>query len=347
MWIDGLEPLQRTARRLRRRWVPGALVLAYHRVHAGACDPWSLGVSPENFKAHLEIIRRHARPASLDALSQALREGRRLPRRIVITFDDGYVDSLTHALPLLAQFEVPATVFIASAYLDQEWEFWWDELEQLLLHPGRLPHTLELNFGKQVLHWHLGGDAEFTAADFQRHGSWQAGGDDCPTLRHRAFDELHRQLVVLDEDDRRAVMDQIRTLAGLPQPRMRDGYRPLKSSEVAALDRCEWMDVGVHTRTHPQLDRMPIDLQRDEILGCKGDLEALLQRPIKSMAYPYGRYSSATPGLARELGFDCACTVKPGDVRADSDPYQINRVVACNWTGAELARRLGAWMDFA
>ncbi len=332
---------------MRRRWAPGSLVLAYHRVHESACDPWSLGVSPSNFKAHLAFIRRHARPAALQALGQSLREGRRLPRGIVVTFDDGYVDNLTQALPLLQHFDIPATVFIASAYLDQEHEFWWDELERLLLHPGRLPQALQLTFDGQVHQWPLGADAECTAADFERFRSWRAGGDDCPSLRHRAFVDLHRHLGPMAEEDRRAVMEQLRTLAGTPPPRPREGYRPLRSSEVAALGGGACMDIGVHTRTHPQLDRLPIELQRSEILGCKNDLEALLQRPVKSMAYPYGRYSSATPRLVQALGFDCACTVAPGEVRADTDPHQINRVVVCNWTGDELAHRLGAWMHFA
>lgn len=339
--------LQRTARQIRQRWAPGALVLAYHRLHADGSDPWSLGVSPQNFKAHLEIIRKHTRPSSLDALAQSMREGKRLPRGIVITFDDGYSDNLSHALPLLVHFEIPATVFIISAYLDQQQEFWWDELEQLLLHPGRLPATLALNFGGQTHCWPLEGDAEWTAADFQRHASWLAGGNGGPTPRHRAFIELTRHLGTLEENERRAVMAQLRSLAVMQRPGPRKGYRPLTSSELQELDRSEWMDVGVHTRTHPQLDRMPAELQREEVLGCRNDLEALLQRPVKTMAYPYGRYAPATPGLVRALGFDCACTVDPGEVRADTDPFQINRVVVCNWTADEFAHRLGSWIALA
>lgn len=347
MWKGRPGLWQRTTRQLRQRWAPGALVLAYHRLHADGCDPWSLGVSLENFRAHLEIIRKHAHPASLDELARSMREGKRLPRGIVITFDDGYSDNLTHALPLLARFEIPATVFIISAYLDQQQEFWWDELEQLLLHPGRLPATLALNFGGHTHCWPLEGVAEWTTADARRHASWLAGGDDGPTLRHRAFVELNRHLGALGEGERQAVMDQLRSLAVMQRPGPRKGYRPLTSRELQDLDRSEWMDIGVHTRTHPQLDGMPIEHQREEILGCKNDLQALLQRPVKTMAYPYGRRAPVTPDLVQSLGFDCACTVEPGEVRADTDPFQINRVVVCNWSGDEFAHRLGAWMELA
>lgn len=334
-------------RRWRRHWAPGTLVLAYHRVQPPSCDPWSLGVSPENFAAHLAIIRRHCQPVSLRALAQALRERRRLPRGIVVTFDDGYLDNLTQAAPLLRQFEVPATVFIASAFLDQSHEFWWDELEQLLLHPGQLPPTLELTIGGQAGRWPLDGDATWTPADFHRHHAWRAGGAEGPTRRHHAFAALHRILVALDDLQRHEVMEQLRSCHRGPGRAAREGYRPLTRSEVRALGRCEGIDIGAHTHSHPLLDVLPIEAQREEILRGKRELESLLQRSIRSLAYPYGRHSATTTSLVRTLGFDCACTVQAGDVRGDSDPLQLNRMVVCDWTGDEFAHRLDEWMAMA
>ncbi len=345
MEFGRLAPWQRTVHRLRRRWAPGALVLAYHRVCDRASDPWSLAVSPENFRSHLALFRRRARPTTLAALTGALAEGRRVPRGIVISFDDGYADNLTQALPLLEQAEVPATVFVASAYLDQEQQFWWDELEHLLLRPGQLPPRLTVTVDGRPQQWPLRDDAHWTEADYQGHRLWRAGGEDIPTLRHRIYAGLHRQLGALSEEGRRGVMASLRAQVGASQHRVSGADRPLSRSELVALSRSRWIEIGAHTRTHPQLDRLPIPQQRKEILGSKQDLEALLQRPVRSLAYPYGRYAAATPELARELGFDCACTVTPGDLRDLADPYRIPRVVVGNWHAQELTERLGAWMD--
>ncbi len=345
MFIDGFEPVQRLARYLRRRWASGALILLYHRINEPASDPWSLAVSPRNFAAHLAILRRCAQPVSLDNLCQYVEKGKRVPRRVVLTFDDGYLDNLTQAMPLLEHFEVPATVYITSGYTGEMREFWWDELELLLLHPGRLPETLTLTIKGQAHIWNLIGDANVSASDFLRHRSWMAGGENFPTARHRAYVEIHRLIGVLADDDRRHLMDQLAEVAGLRHPIARDGFRPLAPSEIKTLDQSEWIEIGAHTKTHPMLDLLPIELQREEIQSCKNDLELLLQRRVTRFAYPYGRYSSNTPDLVRSLGFDNACTVNSGHVCANSDPFQLNRVVVCNWTGEEFADRLSKWMQ--
>ena len=48
-----------------------------------------------------------------------------------MTFDDGYRDNVHVAKPLLERFEIPATVFVVSAYVDSDRDFWWDELAEL------------------------------------------------------------------------------------------------------------------------------------------------------------------------------------------------------------------------
>lgn len=344
MVIDGPGSWRTRAARWRRRWAPGALVLLYHRVHDADSDPWSLAVSPSNFSDHLRVLRRLARPVPLQTLARAAAQGRRLPRHVAVTFDDGYVDNHTQALPLLVRHEVPATVFVVSACVGQAREFWWDELERLLLRPGRLPCRLQLSVGGQRHAWDLGAHAGYSEGDFARHRAWRAGGDDAPTPRHRAYTGLHRLLGALGEAARRAALDQLAGLAGLRPPAARADRRPLTRDELVAMDRSGWIEVGVHTRTHPMLDQLAPEQQRDEIHGARDDLEALLQRPMCSFAYPYGRLSAETPRLVQEAGLACACTVNPGDVRADSDPFRLNRVIVGNWSGEVFAHRLGQWL---
>ncbi|HET9531812.1 MAG TPA: polysaccharide deacetylase family protein, partial [Blastocatellia bacterium] len=129
--MKGLEKLLGSARLLRKRLDRRAVILMYHRVAEVRSDPWSLCVTPQHFAEHMEILRRHARPISLRELTGALREGSVPRRSVVVTFDDGYLDNLKNARPLLERYDIPATFFIATGYLGGEREFWWDELERM------------------------------------------------------------------------------------------------------------------------------------------------------------------------------------------------------------------------
>ncbi len=112
---------------------PEALILLYHRVAELPSDPCLLCVTPERFAEQMEILMRHTHPLRLQELIRAVQENRSLPSRsVVVTFDDGYADNLSHAKPLLERFGIRATVFVTAGYLEGSREFWWDELERLV-----------------------------------------------------------------------------------------------------------------------------------------------------------------------------------------------------------------------
>ena len=105
----GWKTARGAARWLRSRTGERALILGYHRIASPISDPWGLCVAPERFEQQLEAIRHHARPVSLPDLRQALVDGAPLETAVAVTFDDGYADLLTEALPLLESHRVPAT----------------------------------------------------------------------------------------------------------------------------------------------------------------------------------------------------------------------------------------------
>ena len=154
------------------------VVLVYHRVAKARSDPWSLAVTPEHFAEHLEALRQHAVPLRLQQLSRALAKGATLPgRSVVVTFDDGYADNLHNAKPLLERYGIPATIFLTSGFIGSGNGFWWDELDRLLLRPGRLPKNLRLNINGKTRRWQLGDAARYPRAEFRRHRRWRAWED--------------------------------------------------------------------------------------------------------------------------------------------------------------------------
>src|SRR5262249_41100114 len=136
-----------------------ALILVYHRVTDLTSDPQWLCVPPPRLVEHLEVVRRAYDPLPLSHLRQRWKEKNVRRKSVAITFDDGYADNLLEAKPLLEPWDVPATVFIATGQTGSQSEFWWDELECLLLQPSELPPRLSLTVDGRAYSWDLGGDS--------------------------------------------------------------------------------------------------------------------------------------------------------------------------------------------
>lgn len=108
-------------------------ILMYHRVIdpvAGQPRPtWN--VPPAQFEEQLSgLLKRGFDPWPLSRVLEHHEKQWPIPRRaFVVTFDDGYQNNFTQALPILRKLRVPATVFLATRYLDTGAPFPSDDWE--------------------------------------------------------------------------------------------------------------------------------------------------------------------------------------------------------------------------
>jgi peptidoglycan/xylan/chitin deacetylase (PgdA/CDA1 family) len=118
-------PLRARARRTAARSCqfvtrdePGLRILTYHRVN-GDHPRDRLSVSPDAFAAQMEVLALSGRPVlPLAEALPALRGSRPLPTAAVaLTFDDGFEDNFTHALPVLERFGFRGTFFVVTGYV--------------------------------------------------------------------------------------------------------------------------------------------------------------------------------------------------------------------------------------
>ena len=345
MRMPVMNGLRWAAQRLHRRPVPSSLILLYHRVADVQPDPWSLCVTPRHFAEQLEILRQYGRPMQLWQLAQALADGN-LPRRsVVVTFDDGYADNLSYAKPILERYEIPATVFLITGHIGHAREFWWDELERLLLQPGTLPEELALRINGRTYQWQLGEAAQYCEEEARHHQHWIAWGEDDPTLRHSLYRALWKLLQPLPQGARRTVLDELLAWGGI-EPMSRPTHRSLSLVETCALAHGSLIEVGAHTVTHSLLSTLPRATQRDEVERSKSCLEEILGHPIASFSYPYGQrcdYTQETVAVVRQAGFACACSNFAGLVGRGSDRFQLPRVNVQDCDGEAFARQLSSW----
>lgn len=114
----------------------------------------------------------------------------------------------------------------------------------------------------------------------------------------------------------------------------RGAARPHWNPEAAIMDVDQLLELnaeplctmGAHTCSHPHLSRLSKEEQQQEIEACKNDLEQLLGRSVRHMAYPYGDYNQETLEIVRCLGFETAVTTSGRPVRNDACLLELDRV---------------------
>lgn len=317
------------------------VILMYHRIAVERSDPWRLCVSPAHFDEQLDALRRHGRILPLAELQRRIVARDAEPGSVAITFDDGYADNLLAAAPLLARHDVPATVFVTTGYLGGVREFWWDELDRLLLEPRSLPRTVTLELPDGPLRLDLGSavraGAERIARRWLRRGSASAP----PSGRRAAYVAAWERLLALRDADQWRVLEALRA-ATHRAAGPRATRRQLTERELHELARGGPVEIGAHTVTHPALPLFPAVEQRDEILGSIDALSELLGTAVRGFSYPHGRFSDDTVRIVRDAGLDYACATNrpPLEIGTDPDPFTLGRVMVTDVDGDALLRQL-------
>lgn len=121
------------------------------------------------------------------------------------------------------------------------------------------------------------------------------------------------------------------TVGGEPaEPRPGGRMPTLNGSEMLSwAEVTEMRDAGIrfgaHTLTHPDLTRLGTESVEYEIVRSKEIIESVLGEPVRSFAYPYGRYDERSMGIASRF-FDCACSDDLGLLTPHSKRYALGRV---------------------
>jgi peptidoglycan/xylan/chitin deacetylase (PgdA/CDA1 family) len=290
----------------------------YHRIGDPGSLPGKLTVAPQRFEEHLEAIARRFEVVSLASLIEGLRKGELRSGSVAVTFDDGYVDNLVQAKPLLERYGVPATVFVVSGYVDARKPFWWDELERICLAPPELPERLELTIGGKTRTWAT------------------------PTDRRALYRELRTAFAPLDAEPREELLAELRTWSGAPQAGPAESMTP---EELRRLADGGLVEVGAHTVSHPALPGLGERRRLEEIRGSRERLSSLLGREVNLFSYPFGEHDRRTADSVRAAGASCACTTTGDGVRASTDPFRLPRVYVGDWSADELVAAISARLD--
>jgi peptidoglycan/xylan/chitin deacetylase (PgdA/CDA1 family) len=243
---------------------------------------------------------------------------RTLPANAVaITFDDGYRDNLVNAKPVLARHGVPATLFLATGFINQNEPFWWDELATMILASTHPVHDQQVWAGENVtLDW-----AKPERSDMA--GGWRAS-DQPQTARQSAYLEIWRKLRRTTGEERYLAMTTLRRHLGTAHDPL---GRPMTTDEIRDLLLDGLIQLGAHTVTHPALTLLSRMDSRREIDDSGRLCRALANEEVNGFAYPYGDMNSEVRNDVVKQGFSWACSTEPGFVDGKQpDIYALPRI---------------------
>ena len=285
-------------------------IVYYHNVVDGPLDAYDRHLSrlsKRDFEKHVDFITKRLRAVSLPSMLERFERD-----TVAFTFDDGFRGVLQHALPVLAERGIPASVFVVTSRLESSDDevFHFDELELAFrLTPRR--RYLRLDFLSAV-----------------PHPMFSALG------RRYTLKRIKNKLKVLPEDERRhwhaRILEELQITPEVCRANARslDKFRTLSREDLQKLIDAGWT-VGSHTRTHRTLSALSPDDLHDELSGSHADLQRLLGLHDIPLAYPYGGTEHINAAVEQEsarAGYSCALTTIPGSNSKDVDRYALRRM---------------------
>jgi len=272
-------------------------VMIFHRV-VPAEDPFFPDdPDVQRFASIMYAVASYFTPLSLEEALCRLEAGTLPPRAVCVTFDDGYADNLLLAGPILKRLGIPATVFVATGFLDGR--IMWNDrvIEAVRCAKTGLMDLADLGLGVH----HPGSVAQ----------------------RVLLVRDLINQLKYKAADERERITQ---ALALRYAPNLRS---PMLSRQQVLALHDEGVEIGGHTVTHPILAQIDAASAYREIADNKDDLEALLGHRLRFFAYPNGLpgqdFYAEHAEIVRRVGYQAALTTRPGVATANTDRFWLPR----------------------
>ncbi len=294
-------------------------IVNYHRILARSDPLLESEPSIDTFRWQIALLHQCFNVMPLAQAVKTLTTDRMPPRAVAITFDDGYRSTHDLALPILREFDMPATVFVTTGHIEDESSMWNDVILEAI---RRLPPTsIDLReLGLAVYPMQSPEDRKRTAT---------ALTECCKYLPPSARNTLTGKLQALAHTD-------------LRQDLM------LTAEMVRTLSK-NGIDIGGHTVNHPILTRIDDEAARREIVDSKQQLEAIIGKPVTLFAYPNGKrgfdFDERHVRMVREAGFQAAFTTATGAATRHDDGFEIPRSRPWDKSRLMFAGRLLAWLN--
>ena len=294
-------------------------ILCYHRFSptSDAND----AIPANLFELHLRYLKKRFTVISFSDLSYIL-EGKLLVKNpLIVTVDDGYCDFAKVAMPLLEKYEVPATLFVTTRFVDGEIWLWPDIVTYAV---SRTPKT------------------EIEVFDSESPFLLRT-----PEEKELASTRIQNICKRLAEEDKAEFLMELSDRLGVQIPLYPPAeFQPVSWKDLKHFDT-RLVEVGSHTVTHPILSRVAAEHAQKEIEESKEYIENKLGREVLAFAYPNGMpgdYTTENKETLRETGYNYAVSCTFGFNTPDSDVFELKRITV-QYEIARFAQEVSGFAD--
>lgn len=273
-------------KRFLRRWQP--LILMYHRI---VDHPLIPGVPPSAFEEHLMYLKRHFRVVPMKQLATEIREQRTKPYSVALTFDDGHSDFYENAWPALKRFELPASVYVTTGFIDRKEWLWPDRLRYLLMN-------------SRVTEFQVHGTAPLSLKKNSLKKVWGILGDHClsmkPEVRERFLRCVETELEVALPEEPEAP------------------FSPLTWAQLRDMKK-GGIEVGSHSVTHPILSQLTEKQLEQELRLSHDRIKTEVGTAPTGICYPNGMAVDTSPRVEKKAAqwYDYGLVAYPATLRCD------------------------------
>ncbi len=292
---------------LSKKLTPSTHILMYHSVADQSKAQW---VNPHNhvpgdvFEEQMKFLAEKKQVISLDRLVKHIVNQEVIPDdTIVITFDDGYLDNLTVAAPILERYGLTATIFLPTGYIDRGETQWVDQVYTVLKYARNTEYRYCL--------------------DFERVFNLS---------KQRQMLELRRVLneimITADLSTRTSVLHDLQQQlepVAMP-PRLTMNWNEVRQ----ILQEYTCFKIGGHSVEHTDLTAISQQLAEKEIIQCRDRIRQELWIVPQFFSFPYGRTSAQLREGVIKAGFKSACGGEGIDqsITHENNVLQLPRVAA-------------------
>ena len=296
------------------------IILMYHgftdkKNHEGIENYQGKHINNELFRSQIKYIIKHYHVISLDQYIECCTKGERLPEKsIIITIDDGYKSNYTLAFPIFKEFDIPATIFLTTDFVDNNNFLWVDRLEYTIDHTES--KDLKLRIGDEELTFPLN-----TRQD-------KIFCEKCLRLRLKSMEYQLIEKTIKETEDKLNVRISEKTNG----PKI---YEPLEWNEVLEMAKTSKVNIGSHTHKHLILARYDNEVIQNELTVSKKIIERETGINTRLFCYPNGAsgdFNAKTKLIIMESGYSCALTTISGMNNEFSDLFELKRFSIDNTT---------------